>query len=53
PFRDPDLPPELLPEGWLGREAHEVFLRAHGELRAAAEARVDELIGTAGAAVVG
>ncbi|MDT7776904.1 MAG: phenylacetic acid degradation operon negative regulatory protein [Pseudonocardiales bacterium] len=52
PFRDPDLPPELLPEGWLGREAHEVFLRAHGELRAAAEARVDELIGTAGAAAV-
>src|SRR5690606_30546348 len=24
PFRDPDLPPELLPEGWSGRAAHEV-----------------------------
>lgn len=45
PFRDPDLPPELLPEGWHGRQAHEVFLEAHGLLREAAEAYVDELIG--------
>jgi phenylacetic acid degradation operon negative regulatory protein len=44
PFRDPDLPPELLPEGWAGRAAHEVFLQAHGLLRAQAEAYVDELI---------
>jgi phenylacetic acid degradation operon negative regulatory protein len=41
PFRDPDLPPELLPAGWSGRAAHEVFLEAHGLLRARAEAFVD------------
>lgn len=43
PFRDPDLPPELLPAGWSGRAAHEVFLEAHGLLRAAAEGFVDEV----------
>jgi phenylacetic acid degradation operon negative regulatory protein len=47
PFRDPDLPPELLPEGWSGRVAHDVFLQAHGLLRAPAERHVDELIGAA------
>jgi phenylacetic acid degradation operon negative regulatory protein len=44
PFRDPDLPPELLPAGWHGRRAHEVFLEAHGLLRDQAEACVRELI---------
>lgn len=44
PFRDPDLPPELLPAGWHGRQAHDAFLEAHGLLRRAAEAYVDELI---------
>jgi phenylacetic acid degradation operon negative regulatory protein len=44
PFRDPDLPPELLPEGWTGRDAHEVFLAAHGLLRGEAESCVDRLI---------
>ena len=44
PFRDPDLPPELLPAGWSGRAAHEVFLEAHGLLRAPAEAYVDEVV---------
>lgn len=43
PFRDPDLPPELLPTGWSGRAAHEVFLEAHGLLRAPAEEFVDEV----------
>lgn len=47
PFRDPDLPPELLPPGWSGRAAHEVFLEAHGLLRAPAEACVDDLAGPA------
>jgi phenylacetic acid degradation operon negative regulatory protein len=47
PFRDPDLPPELLPEGWTGRIAHEVFLEAHGLLRAEAEAHVDRLLADA------
>jgi phenylacetic acid degradation operon negative regulatory protein len=43
PFRDPDLPPELLPGDWRGRLAHEMFLEAHGLLREPAEAYVDEL----------
>ncbi|OZM84233.1 PaaX family transcriptional regulator C-terminal domain-containing protein [Pseudonocardia sp. MH-G8] len=47
PFRDPDLPPELLPADWHGRRAHEVFLEAHGLLRRPAEACVDALIGSA------
>ncbi|MEU0989207.1 PaaX family transcriptional regulator C-terminal domain-containing protein [Streptomyces sp. NPDC005953] len=46
PFRDPDLPPELLPAGWHGRQAHEVFLEAHGLLRARAEEHVDTVLGT-------
>jgi phenylacetic acid degradation operon negative regulatory protein len=45
PFRDPDLPPELLPEGWVGRRAHDLFLEAHGLLRAPAEAFVDGVLG--------
>src|SRR5438034_3764722 len=28
PFRDPDLPAALLPEGWPGRRAHELFIAA-------------------------
>jgi phenylacetic acid degradation operon negative regulatory protein len=44
PFRDPDLPPELLPADWQGRRAHEVFLEAHGLLRARAEECVDRLL---------
>lgn len=43
PFRDPDLPPELLPEGWRGRLAHDVFLEAHGLLRGPAEEAVDAI----------
>ncbi|WP_327093655.1 BlaI/MecI/CopY family transcriptional regulator [Nocardia vinacea] len=37
PFRDPDLPETLLPAGWRGRAAHEVFTECHDILRAAAE----------------
>lgn len=48
PFRDPDLPPELVPSGWPGRRAHELFLEAHGLLRGPAEAYVDEVIGVPG-----
>jgi phenylacetic acid degradation operon negative regulatory protein len=47
PFRDPDLPPELLPADWCGRVAHDVFLEAHGLLRGPAEACVDALTGSA------
>jgi phenylacetic acid degradation operon negative regulatory protein len=38
PFRDPDLPEELLPNGWHGREAHDLFLQAHQALREPADA---------------
>lgn len=48
PFRDPDLPPELLPVDWSGRRAHDVFLEAHGLLRSAAERAVDEVLGEYG-----
>lgn len=43
PFRDPDLPPELLPENWSGHDAHEVFRQAHGMLRAPAEEFVEQV----------
>jgi len=43
PFRDPDLPSALLPDGWHGADAHRLFLEAHELLRPAAEARVAEL----------
>lgn len=45
PFRDPDLPPELLPVGWPGREAHQLFVDVHAVLRGPAEACVDALLG--------
>ena len=32
PFRDPDLPAALLPEGWPGRRAHALFTAAHDAL---------------------
>lgn len=48
PFRDPDLPPELVPTEWLGRAAHELFIKAHGLLRAPAEAWVDDVLARAG-----
>lgn len=37
PFRDPDLPAELLPEQWSGHRAHRLFLAAYDALRAPAE----------------
>jgi phenylacetic acid degradation operon negative regulatory protein len=45
PYRDPDLPSELLPHEWPGRQAHEVFLQAHGLLRVPAMRAVAELAG--------
>jgi phenylacetic acid degradation operon negative regulatory protein len=32
PFRDPDLPTELLPSDWPGYRAHELFVAAHEAL---------------------
>jgi phenylacetic acid degradation operon negative regulatory protein len=45
PFRDPDLPLELLPAGWMGRQAHELFLEALELLREPAESFVSGVIG--------
>jgi len=53
PHRDPDLPAQLLPEGWAGRAAHEIFLEAHELLRQPAESYVDELLASRGGTVGG
>jgi phenylacetic acid degradation operon negative regulatory protein len=45
PFRDPDLPVDLLPAGWAGHEAHEMFLEAHSLLGPPAERFYDEVAG--------
>jgi len=47
PFRDPDLPEELLPAGWKGREAHELFLEAHQALKEPADRFFTEAVKTA------
>jgi phenylacetic acid degradation operon negative regulatory protein len=44
PFRDPDLPDELLPEGWPGRRAHQLFVAAHDALAAPAERYVRDVV---------
>jgi phenylacetic acid degradation operon negative regulatory protein len=44
PFRDPDLPYELLPEGWPGRRAHELFVGAHDALAAPATTYVQSVL---------
>jgi phenylacetic acid degradation operon negative regulatory protein len=44
PFDDPDLPPELVPAGWVGREVHDLFLEAHERLRAEAESFCGEAL---------
>ncbi|MBK0420300.1 phenylacetic acid-responsive transcriptional repressor [Leucobacter sp. CSA1] len=45
PFRDPDLPEELLPDGWTGRAAHRVFTRVYASLERDADRVVEELAG--------
>jgi phenylacetic acid degradation operon negative regulatory protein len=40
PFRDPDLPVELLPADWPGHRAHELFVTAHEALAQPADAFV-------------
>jgi DNA-binding transcriptional regulator PaaX len=44
PFRDPDLPSVLLPEGWQGRRAHALFTAAHDALHGPADAYVRDVI---------
>ncbi|WP_344864299.1 PaaX family transcriptional regulator [Amycolatopsis ultiminotia] len=43
PFLDPQLPGELLPSGWSGTKAAELFHRKHVEWRPAAQDYWDEL----------
>lgn len=47
PFRDPDLPAELLPAGWRGTEAHELFRTEHDLLAPAADRFIDEVLAAA------
>jgi len=44
PFRDPDLPPALLPEGWQGRRAHALFSAAHDALHVPADRFVRDVV---------
>jgi phenylacetic acid degradation operon negative regulatory protein len=44
PFRDPDLPAALLPEGWQGRRAHALFIAAHDALHGPADAFVRDVV---------
>jgi phenylacetic acid degradation operon negative regulatory protein len=44
PFRDPDLPAELLPADWPGTRAHQLFMAAHEALGAPADAYVTSLL---------
>src|ERR1700724_1372246 len=44
PFRDPDLPAALLPEGWQGRRAHAMFTAAHDALHGPADAFVRDVV---------
>lgn len=44
PFRDPDLPAELLPEAWHGTEAHALFRSGHDVLAPAADRFIDEVL---------
>ncbi|MGY1841464.1 MULTISPECIES: PaaX family transcriptional regulator [unclassified Modestobacter] len=45
PFRDPDLPAELLPEAWPGHQAHDLFVAAHEALGGPAAAFLREVLG--------
>jgi phenylacetic acid degradation operon negative regulatory protein len=44
PFRDPDLPAGLLPEGWPGRRAHALFTAAHDAVHGPADAFVRDIV---------
>jgi phenylacetic acid degradation operon negative regulatory protein len=47
PYVDPNLPPELLPDDWLGEEATRLFQQYHDLLVAEAEAFVDSIFAKA------
>jgi phenylacetic acid degradation operon negative regulatory protein len=44
PFKDPGLPAELLPSGWRGRQAHDLFLAGFGLLRGPAVAHYRQVL---------
>jgi phenylacetic acid degradation operon negative regulatory protein len=48
PFKDPGLPAELLPTGWRGRQAHDLFLAGFGLLRAPAVAHYQQVLEATG-----
>jgi phenylacetic acid degradation operon negative regulatory protein len=48
PFKDPSLPAELLPAGWRGRQAHDLFLAGFGLLRAPAVAHYRHVLAATG-----
>ncbi|GAA0991015.1 phenylacetic acid degradation operon negative regulatory protein PaaX [Subtercola frigoramans] len=45
PFRDPDLPIELLPADWRGHQAHEEFTRVYAGLTDEAESALERITG--------
>lgn len=45
PFRDPDLPIELLPDGWLGHQAHHDFMAVYDSLTAESEKALEQITG--------
>lgn len=44
PFRDPDLPLELQPAGWVGAQARDLFLQIHTLLLKPAQRHYDEVV---------
>jgi phenylacetic acid degradation operon negative regulatory protein len=52
PFKDPGLPAELLPRGWQGRQAHDLFLSGFGLLRAPAVAHYQQVLQATGETTV-
>jgi phenylacetic acid degradation operon negative regulatory protein len=47
PYVDPNLPPELLPNDWLGEEATQLFQQVHDLLVEEADAYVDSILAKA------
>ena len=51
PFKDPGLPAELLPAGWRGRRAQELFVAGFDLLRTPAVAHYQQVLAATGEAV--
>ena len=48
PYRDPGLPPELLPDDWQGTQAADIFFGLHDRLRGRGLSYVKSVVGGAG-----